>query len=76
MRVRIDRLRFRGAVSEFGQTRLAEAIHTKQPNISRLLKNLDKLTFERFNEICETMQLNPQEFLVFEDGKAENKKVA
>lgn len=63
--VKIDRLRFRGAVSEFGQARLAEAIGTKQPNISRMFKNLDGLTFERFNRICQVMGFEPQEFILF-----------
>ena len=67
MKVKIDRWRFRGAISEFGQKNLAEALGTKQPGISRMLKNVDKLTFERFNQICEAIRVNPKDFVIFED---------
>ncbi len=78
MKLKIDRLRFRGAIAEFGQTRLAEKLGCTQSNISRMLhRDLETLTIRRFNRVCEAMEIDPRVLIVFEEEElAEIKKAA
>lgn len=74
MRLRIHDKRFRGAIRLYTQTAIAKAMGISQPALAKKIRNLDIIRFSDFNRICEILDEDPREFIIFgiDEGKNEN----
>lgn len=69
MKLKINERRFKGAIRLHTQTAIAKAMGIAQPSIAKKIKNLEIMRFSDFNRICEIIDEDPREFLVFEDDE-------
>lgn len=67
--MRIDEMRFRGAIHMHTQRTIAKKIGLSQPAFNRKLKTLDNLRFREFYAICEAMGEKPEIFIIVEAEK-------
>ena len=69
--MRIHDKRFRGAIRLYTQTAVARSMGISQPALAKKIKDLDTMRFSDFNRICEILNEDPREFIIF--GKNEGK---
>lgn len=71
--MRIDEMRFRGAIHMRTQAKIAGKLGISQPALAQKLKKLERLRFTEFFAICEAIGEPPEGFVIME---GENKKAA
>ena len=68
--IEINEKRFRGAVSLYRQTKLAEQLGISPQALHKKLKDLYRLRFREFNQICEILGETANEFITCKQKEA------
>ena len=66
--MKIDEMKFRGAIHMHTQAGVAKKIGISQPALAMKIKNLERLRFTEFFAICDAMGLKPEIFIIMDDG--------